>query len=440
MKLGFFDPANPPVIGPTPDYPDVYLYGSMMGDIQIWEGDPWIETDKSWFESCYIHAGISGIETTYSGPDAQRLLSETSINDVYKWKIGKCKHLVQLNEEGLIANHALFMRDGEQVFRTTAGTPYPVEKHRLSGSFDVEVTSRPIFIFQFSGPKSLTILEKATQTDLHDVGFLETRMVAIPGIDAEIELCRIGMTGTLAYELRGAKEFGARVYDAVFQVGRPMGLMRLGWRDYAVNHTFGGFPQQNVSFGSCTFADPAFMGDINMYQRTGSIEPENFRARFRTPVEVGWDWMAKFDHDFVGRAALEAEVADPKRTIVSLLWNTDDLVDIYASQFTDDPYKYMEMPCGEQQPAIGHADYIRDAEGNDIGISSDPVYSSWYHVTISHGCIDIDKAELGSEVFVEWGDYGKRIKKVRATIVRYPYIDITRNEDFDTSTVQSGIE
>jgi hypothetical protein len=40
---------------------------------------------------------------------------------------------------------------------------------------------------------------------------------------------------------------------------------------------------------------------------------------------------------------------------------------------------------------------------------------------------------------VHWGDYGKRIKKIRATVVRWPYLDLVRNEDYDLSTVPSGI-
>ena len=64
---------------------------------------------------------------------------------------------------------------------------------------------------------------------------------------------------------------------------------------------------------------------------TGSVEPENLRARFRTPVEVGWQWMAKLDHDFIGRKALEKEMSNPQKMIVSLIWNPEDILDVQAS-------------------------------------------------------------------------------------------------------------
>ncbi len=56
---------------------------------------------------------------------------------------------------------------------------------------------------------------------------------------------------------------------------------------------------------------------------SGSVDPADTRARLRTPVEVGWTRAVKFDHDFIGRAALEEEVADPRRTIATLRWNPE---------------------------------------------------------------------------------------------------------------------
>jgi vanillate/3-O-methylgallate O-demethylase len=50
-------------------------------------------------------------------------------------------------------------------------------------------------------------------------------------------------------------------------------------------------------------------------------------------VELGWAPAIKFDHEFVGRAALEREVANPRRKMVTLEWNNEDIQDIYASQF-----------------------------------------------------------------------------------------------------------
>lgn len=99
-------------------------------------------------------------------------------------------------------------KDAEDTFRTTAGCSVPYIGALQSGQYQCEYTVKPIFIFQFSGPLSLTILEKATKTDLHDLKFLEFRPVRIPEIDTELEICRIGMSGTLAYEIHGYGNVG----------------------------------------------------------------------------------------------------------------------------------------------------------------------------------------------------------------------------------------
>ena len=433
-----------PSIGVVPDYPDVKYYANMGAKgLVVWEADPWKETTLSWKESCYIHAGISGDVMIFEGPDAQKVISLASINNVYKWPIGKSKHLVMCTEEGLISNHGLVCRDGENRFRMFAACPWPVLK-LMTPDMDVNYFTHKGFIFQIAGPKSLQVLEIATGERLRDVEFLMTRPTTLPGLDAEIEISRVGMSGTLAYELRGPAEKGPAVYDAVYQAGKPLGMKRLGWRSYVVNHVEGGFPQLNGTFTLAAILDPLFvdnpLADRTAMGLSGSVDPADIRARLRTPGEVGWSWMAKFDHNFIGRNAVETEAKDPKRTIVSLRWNAEDVIDIYASLFRPgEEYKTIALPCGQPQPAGGHADHVTTKDGHRIGISSGTTYSYYYRHQISHCSIDVDQSNIGNEVIVHWGDYGKRIKEVRATVERFPYLDLPSNQYYNLSTVPSGV-
>lgn len=426
----------------APVYPDVSLYCNIFSGMPIWEGDGWKEESMSWKESCYVHSGLTGMgEISFKGPDAQKLLSTVAINDCEKWPVGTSKHLVMCNEYGLIVNHVLSVRDGEDSFRTFTGMPWAIFQNMTNLHYNVEITPGNPFILQIAGPLSLQVLEKVTGENLRDVGFLAYRPVNVPGIDAPIEVARIGMAGTLAYELRGPIEAGPAVYDLVYQAGAPLGMKRLGWRTYVVNHTEGGFPQLGCTFMPA-MTDPAyrdFVGAAGMIPLSGSIDPTDFRARMRTPGEVGWSWMAKFNYDFIGRGAVEAEAANPKRTIVTLRWNPDDVLDTFASLLKPgEEYKTIEFPCGQQMPAGGHADHVTK-DGKDIGVSSSTLYSYYYREVISHGTVDIDQAEIGNEVVVHWGDFGKKIKEVRATVARYPYLDLPRNDKYDLSTIPSGL-
>ena len=429
-------------IGPVPEYPDIktYMNFSRKGFI-IWDGDPWKEATMSWKESCYIHAGLSGAAITFEGKDAQDAISRSAINNVYKWKIGMSKHLVQCNEDGLIVNHGLMLREGEEKFRLMASAPFSIFRQIKEG-MDVKVSAREMYIFQIAGPLSLTAIEKASGELHRDLKFLGTKMTRIAGID--VELSRIGMSGTLAYEVRGDMKDGPSVYDALYQAGKPLGMKRLGWNTYFVNHTEGGFPQMTGTFTFAEMLNEEYeVNPLELYdslKMSGSIDPKDLRARMRTPGELGWNWMAKFDHDFVGREAVEAEYNDPKRTIVMLEYNAEDVLDTYASLFREgEDYQTFGLPLGTEPGAGGHADLVTNKEGKAIGVASNPVYSYYYRKMIAHCTIDIDQAEIGNEVIVHWGEYGHKIKEIRATVARFPYIDLPSNQEYDLDTVPKGV-
>ena len=44
------------------------------------------------------------------------------------------------------------------------------------------------------------------------------------------------------------------------------------------------------------------------------------------------------------------------------------------------------------------------------------------------------------EVIVKWGDYGKRIKDIRAVIAKFPLNDLVENKNYDISSCPYGFE
>ena len=115
----------------VPVYPDVATYGNILGSLHIWEGDGWKRESMSWKTGAYIASNLSGLpEITFSGPHAQDFLSKVSINNVYNWPIGTSKHLVSLDEHGLIANHGLTVRDSEDSFRQFGSMPWAAVPRR----------------------------------------------------------------------------------------------------------------------------------------------------------------------------------------------------------------------------------------------------------------------------------------------------------------------
>jgi len=51
------------------------------------------------------------------------------------------------------------------------------------------------------------------------------------------------------------------------------------------------------------------------------------------------------------------------------------------------------------------------------------------------GCIDLEASQIGTELIIQWGDYGGKIKDVRATVGRFPYLTEGRNSDLDVTII-----
>jgi vanillate/3-O-methylgallate O-demethylase len=421
---------------PHPFYGDHVLYhaydlGLPVPLVRAWQFRGWQTESMSWKTGCYIHAGLSRTgPVMIKGPEAEKYLQGLLINSLAKFPIGSMKHAVMCTEEGLIAAHGVLARKGEDHFESFAGGP-PGPNPKPEVPFDVEIKKLDHYLFQVAGPTSLQVLEKATRESLKDIPFLRFRDTSINGIRTEV--ARVGMTGNLAYELHGPIEEGPKIYEAVYQAGREFGIERLGWGTYLVNHIEGGFPQSTWTFVPAVNPS-AWPQTMKRWQVSGSVDPMNMRARTRTPVEVRWHNMAKFDHDFIGRAALAAEIENPKRTTVTLRWNPDDVLDTYASLLRPgDAYKPIDLPYAPQRWPMAHADHVV-MHGREIGYSSGTIYSASFREFLSMGCVDIEVSAIGNEVLVQWGDHGGPIKSIRATVAHFPYLTEGRNSDVDVST------
>jgi glycine cleavage system aminomethyltransferase T len=307
-----------------------------------------------------------------------------------------------------------------------------------------------VFLFQVAGPRSLEILEAATGEDLHDIRFLRRRRSKIAGADvdlgaSEVDVLRMGMAGSLAYELHGPIEHAHAVYNAVLKVGQRFGLRRLGVNQFRMNHTENGFPQGHVHFMHPWFEHPQLAAYLKATGRGARVFPpltgsagSDMSLRYRNPVELGWSSVIKFDHEFQGRAALEREVANPRRAMVTLAWSADDILDVYRSHFQQgQEYTFMDFTLETRTsglPTPHHTDLVRKG-GKTVGLSSGRMYSYYYRQMISLASIDVAEGELGNEVVVLWGDPGTRQKEIRATVERFPFYNENRNERVDVSSI-----
>ncbi len=427
--------------------PNVWLYVAQGSVVVPFEWTNWRDETMAGKQSCSIHASLNPQPTfRVKGPEALKFLSDVCVNDFTNFPIGTAKHAIMCNEDGFDMGDGVLMRLGEDEFLTyEMGANYIayVFQQRKYGAVGEDLTGTN-FLYQIVGPRSLEVLETVTGDDLHDIRFARFRPSSIDGTD--VMVLRVGMPGTLAYELHGKAEDGPAVYNAVLEAGEPFGIRRLGFRAYLMQHTEGGFPQAFNHFPHPWLEDKGFLeylekiGIRSRYTNVcrGSMGPD-IRLRYRNPVELGWGKMINFNHGFVGREALEEEMASPRRKMVTLVWNAEDIIDVYASKFRpgEEPYANMDNPYERFVEGAGWAYYADQVlkDGRLVGISSGRTLSYNYREMLSLCSIDVEYGELGTEVVVLWGDPGARQKEIRAVVSRFPYLNEDRNEDVDVSTI-----
>jgi vanillate/3-O-methylgallate O-demethylase len=395
----------------------------------------WMDESLSWKETCYIGDWSFLWERRFRGPDVLRLFSDISVNSFAKFEIGQSKHVIHCNRDGKVIHEGILSRLDHEEFmlfgRGTFWADYTLRHGRYNASSEAE----DWFNFQVSGPNSIYVIEKASGQSLRDIRFMHFGKIRIRG--HEVLALRQGMAGELGYELQGPKAYAQDVYEAILEAGREFGIRRLGGRTVFINHLEACFPTIITDYLPAIFGDdmreylaefraamPAYAITFNI---AGSFEADDISAWYRSPVELGWSKNIKFDHEFLGRKALEEEVANPKRTIRTLVWNPDDVIDIYASLFrTGDPYDYMEMP--RDQRGFMWADKVMK-DGKLVGVATSRGYSFYFRQMLSLCVIDVEHSAPGTQVTVIWGQPGRPQKEIRATVAPAPYKQDRRRTD-----------
>ena len=400
----------------------------------------WRDEQMSWKQTCYIGDwSFLGhkFNLLLEGPEALKLVSDISVNSFARFDIGQGKHIIQCNNDGKVISEGILMRLEEEKFVAQSSPAMYISYKLHTGKYKAKDWQEDCFNFQVSGPNSLYVVEKAAGESIRDIGFMCFRTIKIKG--RNVIALRQGMAGELGYELQGPQKYAQEIYDAILEAGKEYGIRRLGRRTVMINHLEACFPTGVWHYlpamwgpdveGYFEYIGKNFDPGITL-KISGSFQGNDISDYYRSPVETGWTKNIKFDHEFIGRKALEAEVAHPKRTVVTLEFNSEDMIDVYASLFRDgEPYDFMDIPHSEKW--VMWADQVLK-DGKLIGVSSEPGYSYYFRKVLSLTYIDIKFSKPGTEVVIVWGNPGTPQKHIRATVAPAPYkkdnrrIDVTK--------------
>ncbi|WP_063763936.1 aminomethyltransferase family protein [Actinoplanes subtropicus] len=387
----------------------------------------WLDESMSWKRTCYIGDWSFIPQTRLRGPQVLDLFSGITVNSFANFRAGASKHAVHTNAHGKIMHEGILTRldEDDYVYHGHGGAwaTYNLDHSAFKATAEPE----DWFIYQVAGPAAVPLMQDLTSDEkLLDVPYMHAVPTTLAG--HRIWALRQGMAGEAGYELQGPREIGHLVYDAVVEAGRKYGIRRLGARAVPINHLENAIPTNGLEYLPAVFepeyADYVASMLVTPYRPrlayiTGSFESSDLRDYYRDPVEFGWTRQIKFDHEFLGDAALRRIVANPRRTLRTLVWNSDDVLDVHRSLFADGPtYTFMDMP--RDQRGYIWADQI-ERDGAPVGVSTSRGYSYYYRQMMSLAVLNVADAEPGTRVEVVWGNPGEPKKRIRATVAQAPY-------------------
>jgi vanillate/3-O-methylgallate O-demethylase len=255
----------------------------------------------------------------------------------------------------------------------------------------------------------------------------------------KVRALRHGMAGAPGLEVWGPYEEREEIREAIVSAGKEFGMRPVGARAYSTNTLESGWipsPLPAVYTGEKMKAYRQWLPAAG-YEASGSIggsfDSGNIEDFYMTPYALGYGPFVKFDHDFIGREALEKMAGKPQRKKVTFAWNSEDVGKVISSLFEPgDPYKYIDLPQSNYTSAS--YDKVTSA-GKIVGMSMFTGYSYNERSMLSLGVVDPD-VEFGAEVKIVWGEPAGGSQKptverhrqleIRAIVSPVPYSKVVR--------------
>ncbi len=411
----------------------------------------WRDEQEAWRKTAILFDQSYHMTDLYvQGPDTVRLLSDLGVNSFQGFKRDKAKQFVACNHDGyVIGDGVLFALEDDKV--VLVGRP-PISNwvhfNAVTGGYNVKVErderslanpmQRKLYRFEVQGPNAWKILEKVHGGPIPDIKFFAMGDINIAG--RKVRCLKHGMSGAPGLELWGPKEEGDEIRATLMEAGKEFGLRAGGARAYSTVAIESGWvpsPMPAIYTGEKLRAYREWL-TANSFEATaslgGSMVSDNIEDYYLTPYDLGYGGFTKFDHDFIGRVALEKMAGEPHRKKVTLTWNSNDVIRIFSTMFlAENRAKYMDMPASHYA-TLPYDKIVVD--GKQVGISTYPVYTANGRVWISLSMVDADFSSTGTEVTVVWGEPDGGSSKpvverhvqttVRATVGPCPFSDEAR--------------
>ncbi|HEY4995579.1 MAG TPA: FAD-dependent oxidoreductase, partial [Aestuariivirga sp.] len=319
--------GRPRIVSPL--YPMLKAKGACFGSKLGWERPNWfapVGVDpidhysmgrQNWFD--HVGAEHKAVRETaglfdqssfakfeMKGPDAEAALNFICANKI-PTEAGRLVYTQLLNTRGGIECDLTVARLAVDHFYIVTGTGFRTHDfHWIADHIPSKMNVKLIDVTEdhgtlsLMGPLSRAILQKTTRDDIFSAGFKfgDAKMIDVSG--HLVRTLRVTYVGELGYELHVPIAGLADVYEALMQIGEPLGLKLAGYR---------AIESLRLEKG---------------YRAWGAdITPND------SPLEAGLGWAVKLKSstDFIGRTALEAKRIKPlTKMLVGFTTEREDVV------------------------------------------------------------------------------------------------------------------
>jgi glycine cleavage system aminomethyltransferase T len=408
----------------------------------------WRSEQQAWRTSCALLDQSHHMTDLYlGGKDALRLLSDFGVNTFANFTPGKAKQYVAVNSDGCFIGDAILFHLEDELF-DLVGHPtvlnwlqynaetgdYDLTVERDENSYDRPSGPPKTYRYELQGPTAKALVEKLIGEPLPEVKFFNMTEFTIAG--HRVRALRHGMAGQPGFELFGPWVEGGEVLSAILEAGKEFDLVRVGAKAYSTANLESGWIPTAVPaiFGPDMRGYREWLGAESLGSLGGSMDSTDITDYYVTPYDIGYGRTVKFDHDFLGREALERIAQNPKREKVTLVWNPEDVAAAVRSLYEPaTPAKYLELP--KSRYAFFQVDKVL-RNGEPVGMSLDLGYIVNEQDFVSLATVASAVAEPGTEVTVLWGEEPNSTKpaverhrqvEIRATVAPAPYVQEVRD-------------
>jgi syringate O-demethylase len=413
----------------------------------------WRDEQQAWQKACVLfNLSFHMADLLVEGPDAVKLLSHLAINTFKNVSPERAKQFVPCSYDGHVIGDVILFNLAANRFNLVGRIPALnwIQYHAKSGGYDVKLEldersaarkdpfNRKSYRFQIQGPSAMKVMEKVLGKRPPEVKFFHVTTLAIAG--KQVGALRHGMAGQPGFELYGPYAEGDAVRDAIVSAGEEFGLRQVGGRAYSSNTLESGWipsPLPAVYSGGKMKPYRQWLTAESYEAKAsigGSFVSKKIEDYYLTPWDMGYGSFIDYEHDFIGREALQKMADGPHRRKVTLALEEADVLRVMGSQLEKgERGKFIEFPSAVY--SMHPFDRVV-AGGKTVGVSTWIGYSSNERRMLTIAVVEPEYAEPGTKVTFIWGEENGGTKKptverhkqveIRAIVSPVPYVEQVR--------------